>query len=241
MATSGKKNALEVRHRTRCFAAPSAGSARSFSPSVPFLTSARTGMLHRLCSLPEKAHPTDAWVFSPQAAPASQLDNNLKITKNLSKIIGYASEAISGLSAYHYTLGLRQTARSSLHEHLNKDPSSLWPCLLSLGIHPGQISQRMFPVGNAPWKLIRRKQRVMHGHSPARTPPKLSYVKNCVINTRAFYVLKHCRSFSFPFTGGDVSHKKAFKGPDPELTETPRLHAPGEDAAILTSWQKISW
>lgn len=56
-------------------------------------------MLHRLCSLPETVHTTDEWVSSPQAASASQLDEHFKINTHLSKTIGYASEAISGLSA----------------------------------------------------------------------------------------------------------------------------------------------
>lgn len=56
-------------------------------------------MLHWLCSLPETVHTTDEWVSSPQAAPATQLDKHFKINTHLSKTIGYASEAISGLSA----------------------------------------------------------------------------------------------------------------------------------------------
>lgn len=157
LKAAGRREGLGMRHRTCRFAIPSTGSARSFSSSVPFLTStkdrdAAPSFAASLRATYKRAHTTDKWVYSSQAAPASQLDKNLKRNKNITKKkiyhrTAYASNTISGISVYcnlfHYTSGLRQTAQSPLHEHLNKDLSLLWPCLCSLGIHPGQIFQRM--------------------------------------------------------------------------------------------------
>lgn len=64
-----------------------------------------------------------------------------------------------------------------------------------------------------------------------------SYTINCLINTGVFNSLKYFHLFSFQFTVGDASHTNAFRGPDPELTQSPRLQSPAEDTAIWASWQ----
>lgn len=90
LKAAGRGEGLGMRHRTCRFAIPNTGSARSFSSSVPFLTStkdrdAAPSFAASLRATYKRAHTTDKWVYSSQAAPASQLDKNLKRNKNITK------------------------------------------------------------------------------------------------------------------------------------------------------------